>query len=120
MDEFLTFAAVALLVIALISMMDVIRYVKAKDWNGALTILLCAAGGIGLAFLAANADATSKLVLVKDAGPLSAYDGWSLVLLGIALGFVAPQVVQFRKALDHSDSAVTPPLVGPQAPAGME
>ena len=109
MDEFLTFAAVALLVIALISMMDVIRYVKAKDWNGALTILVCAAGGIGLAFLAANADATSKLVLVKGAGPLSpmTVGRWSCSVVSVSSPSGRPV-----PAPDHSDSASTPPLVG--------
>lgn len=108
----LNFVPLLLMAAVVITVQDLLRYAKAKDLNGVIAILVSGAGGIGAVWLAAQADATENLVLVKDSVPLGLLNGASLVLLGLSVGLAAPQIVQLRKAFDNSDTASTPPMVG--------
>lgn len=106
-----TFTVIGLLVSVLVVAQNLLRYARAKDWNGVAGITLACVLGVGVAMLAASADITSSLVLVDGAEPLGDQDAASLVLIGIALGTTGSFAIDALKAFNSSDSAKKPPLV---------
>lgn len=107
-----SFTAIALLVSALYAAQNLLRYAKAKDWNGVLGILIAVAAGVGVVALAANSDATSALHLIEEGPALGGLDGGSIVLLGIAVGSAGTVLADVRKAIDNTSSADKPPIAG--------
>lgn len=67
-----------------------------------------AAGIIGVE-LYAHSDYASGIVLGDI--PLSTANGASLVLIGLAVSSFASLAVDFKQAIDHTDSAAKPPLI---------
>lgn len=112
MDTFTPISSLVLLFAALVAIIDFIRYVKAADANGAVTIFLAWLGGFALLAVAAQAQVTKGIVLVVDQPPLGDLDIWSIVLLGFVVGSLAPAGIKLYKAFDNTDSSGTPPLVG--------
>lgn len=108
-----TFTAVALMVSALYAFQNLARFLKAKDWNGTVGILLAAATGIAAVVLAAHSSATAALHMITNGPALGALDGGSQILLGIAVGSAGTVLADLRKAFDNSATAEKPPIVGP-------
>lgn len=104
--------AIALLVAALYAAQNLLRFLKAGDWNGTLGILIAALSGIAVVVLAAHSDATSALHLIDKGPALGGLDGGSQVLLGISVGSAGTVLADLRKAFDNSTSAEKPPIVG--------
>jgi hypothetical protein len=109
----LTFTTVALLVAVTMTGQNLLRYLKARDWNGAAGIGLACLLGWGVIALAANAEVTENLRLITDGPPIGDMDFASILLLGIGFGTGASAVVDFRKAIDSSTSAEKPKVLGP-------
>lgn len=102
-----TLASLSLLVLKITS---VAKFLSAGAWRDAITQLVAWAAGVGVIFVAANADMTESLA---PAGvPLGVINGWSLVLLGMAFGSAASFGYDLKAAVDHSDTAAEPPLGG--------
>lgn len=98
------------LVLALIwKIVDVLKYALARNGNGVVTQLVVWVAAVFVVIVAANADLTEGLRLVGGR-PLGTLNGWSLFLAGLLLGSGASTTVDFKKALDGSDSAAVPPL----------
>lgn len=112
MENLTTFTAVVLFVTALITFQNFLRYLKARDWNGVLAIVIAVISGVVAVTLAAHSNVTDQLHLIQDGPTLGNVDGVGLVLLGIAVGSAAPVLVDFIKSRDNSDSASKPKLVG--------
>lgn len=110
--NFQTLTPLILLATTLYVFQALVRYAKAADWNGALSIVLSCAAGIAAIALAAHSSATGGIVLVQGGAPLSALDGGAVVMLGIAVGTTAPAGADLLKALDGSRTSKKPPLVG--------
>lgn len=111
-----TFTAVGLLISALYAFQNLLRYLRAQDWNGTFGILVAAASGIGVVLLAAHSDVTAQLHLMQtaagEAGPsLGNLDGGSQVLLGIAIGSGGTVLTDLRKAFDSSTTSEKPKLL---------
>ena len=115
--NFTSFTPLILLGTALYTFQNLIRFGKAKDWNGALSIVLSCAAGIAAIALAAHSAATGSLVLVQGGSPLGALDGGAQVLLGIAVGTTAPVLADTFKAFDGNRNSAKPPLVGNDPPS---
>lgn len=109
--------SLALLGAAIIATLDFVRYAKAKDWNGALTIFLTWVAGVAIIALAAQADVTGGLVLVEGQPALAKLDFASLALLGFVVGSIAPVAVKFFKAIDRSTTSKSPQLIADKPPA---
>ena len=109
--DVLPITSLALLTAAVIAIIDFVRYAKAQDWNGALTIFLAWLAGFGAVLLAANAGYTDHIVLVNDQPPLGEADLGSLVLLGFVIGSLAPVGVKILKAVDSSTTSKSPQLI---------
>lgn len=112
MENLTTFTAVVLFVTTLITVQNFLRYLKARDWNGVLAILIAFLSGIVAVTLAAHSNVTGQLHLIQDGPTLENVDGAGLVMLGVAVGAAAPVLVDFIKSRDNSDSAAKPKLVG--------
>ncbi len=107
-----TFTTAVLLGLAVYTAQNLVRYIKAKDLNGILGILLAWLGGFAVAEWASHASITANLVLVDGAGPLGGMDVGSLALLGLGLGSAATGFADHLAARDNTQSAAKPNLVG--------
>lgn len=70
-------------------------------------------GGIVLVVLAAHASVTADLVLPGTSMALGVIDGSSQVLVGLLVSSLGSALVDVKQAIDGSDSAAKPPLLGP-------
>lgn len=108
MDTFITGAGALGLVKAVV---DLLKYIRAKDHNGYITQLVVWLAGIGVVMLLKSSDFASTYeignVLLSDANT------GTTVLAGLGLGSAAMLVNDFKKAVDRSDSAAKPDLVSP-------
>lgn len=105
MNDFLPYAVAVTLVWKLV---DLAKYLRAKDTNAALTQAAVWVSGIVVALLLRESDFSSS-VHVGDF-VLANLNLASTVLFGVALGSTASVAVDTKKAIDGSDSAVTPKL----------
>jgi hypothetical protein len=93
---------------------DFVKYAISADVNAVVTQLVAWAVGIGLAFLAANSDWAEDINVNGQA--LALLNGWSLVLVGVAIASLAGFGWDAVKAIDSSNSAVVPDLLAHPAP----
>lgn len=109
----------AVLIGALIStLLDLVRYAKAKDVNGVSTLLAGFAIGVAVIFLASASKVTSTYRFNGIA--LDNLDWASKVFVGmLAVGLFA-KVVDITKAIDSSRTSAKPFLVPPPAPAAPQ
>jgi hypothetical protein len=106
MDAF-SWAALAALVV---SAVNYVTYVKAKAWDPVVKQTAAYVGGVVATIVAAHSDFGATLPVAERA--LDTLNGASQVLVGLALGGVAIFGNEVKKAIDSTDSAVKPPLVG--------
>ena len=106
-----SFTVIALFAGALYAAQNLLRYVKAGNWNGTLGIVIAAATGIGVVALGAHSAVTAGMHLIENGPTLGNLDGGSQVFLGIAVGSAGTVLTDLRKAFDNNDSAGKPPLV---------
>lgn len=101
---------VALLMAALVKKgVDLLRYVIAKDGNGALTTVVALGVGVAVAFLVAASDFAAG---VEVAGrTLANMNDASVVLVGLGLGATGSVGWDALRAIDNSQSAAVPPLL---------
>lgn len=111
-----SFTAIALFVAALYAAQNLLRYLKAGDWNGVVGIGIAAATGIGVVALGAHADVTAGMHLITNGPALGNLDGGSQVLLGLSVGSAGTVLTDLRKAFDNNSAADKPPIVGPTPP----
>lgn len=107
-------SAVALAAIALLGnkIIELFKYLRTKDWNGAITLLAVMAVGVIILALAANADVAETLIIPGTSITLGSLDAMSIVLLGLAGTSVGSTIYDYKKAFDGGDSAKQPPLTG--------
>jgi uncharacterized membrane protein len=108
--EFLSLASLIALGMSIVSM---VKFVRAKDLNSVVTQVVAWAVGIALVFLAGAADVTSHLVLFKGVPALGDINAASKVLLGMMFLSTGSQIHNFRKAFDNSQSSEEPAIVPP-------
>lgn len=105
--EFLPTVAMAALVVSLINF---IKYLKARDVNGIVTTLSVWIAGVVVVFLVAQTDFAAGIVVAGTA--LSVYNSWSLLFLGLSISTLAQFANEIRGAVDNHDSTAKPDLVG--------
>lgn len=92
---------------------ELLKYLRTRDWNGALTLLSLFVAGFVTLTLAAHSAATQYWTIPGTTIPLGMLDGGSLVLLGLMLTATGSTIYDYKKSLDGSDSAAQPKLFGP-------
>lgn len=105
------FAPAAAMVTLVISIINFIKFIKSKDTNAVVTQLAVWIAGVLVINLVAHSDFGKTL----KAGDyvLGNLNGWSLLFVGLSVGSVALFANDLKKAVDSSDTAKKPPLVGP-------
>lgn len=108
MESFITTTGSLALVKAIV---DFLKYLRAKDTNGAITQLIVWLSGIGVVLLLKASDFAATF----DVGgvPLSDANTGTVILAGLGLGAAAMLVNDVKSALDNSDSSVKPNFVDP-------
>ena len=111
METFITTAGALGFVKAVV---DLVKYIRARDTNGYLTQITVWLAGIATTVLLSLSDFGESI----DVGgvPLDVASGATLVLAGLGLGSAAMLANEVKTALDRSDTAVKPPLVPEGAP----
>lgn len=69
--------------------------------------------GIGAVWLASSAAVTKAIVLPGTSAALGTLDGGSIVLVGLLAASLASFGVDLKAAIDNTDSAKMPPMIGP-------
>lgn len=88
---------------------DFLKYLTNKDINAALTQASVWLSALAVALLAREADPFAGIgILGTTFGNL---DLAAVVLFALGIGSTASGVVDFKKAVDHSDTARTPALL---------
>lgn len=108
--DFLPLVAAVALVAVLI---DIARSLRARDWNGVITPLAAMAAGTLVAWVVGESDFGADVPLGDTGHTFGSVNGFSLVLVGFALGAVASKSVDALKAVDQGDSQKRPPLIPP-------
>lgn len=105
-------SAIVLLVLAPLAskFVDVLKFLKNKDWNATITQIVTWVSGAVVVFLASAAKVTHDVVIPSLDVTFGSLDGWSKILIGTAITSLLSMVYDFKKAIDTSDSAKTPPL----------
>lgn len=93
---------------------DFSRYAQARDGNAILTQVLAWAAGFGVVALAAHTPWAAGLKFGEF--PLADLNLAAQLFAGVAVGSAASVVADFKKAVDNSQSAAVPPLLGPPLP----
>ncbi len=110
MDEFLPMAT---LIGLIISVVNLLIYIKNKNWDGTWKTLAVWVAGVGAVLLAAQTDYAPSFSF--GGVTLDAANTWTQIWIGLTIGGSATVVNEFKKAFDNKDSAEKPPLVGPPA-----
>lgn len=114
MEQTIALAALAFLVNKII---ELAKYIRNKDVNGAVTLLAAQVAGVLVIFLASAAKVTHELVLPGLNATVGSFDAASKILVGCALASLGGTAYDFKKSFDNTDSAAQPPLVGGSPPA---
>lgn len=110
MEQVVALAAIAFLANKII---EAIKYLRARDWNGLVTLLAVMVAGVIVLLIAASAKVTETLVLPGTSHALGDLDTMSVVFLGLVLTSLTSTIYDFKKAIDNGDNAKQPPMLGP-------
>lgn len=102
------FIPIAVLIGFIISVVNLLLYVRGKNWDGASKIGIVWVAGVLGVLLFAESDYASAIVIGDLA--LDTANLWSKIVIGLWLGGSATVVVEFKKAFDNGDSAAKPNL----------
>jgi hypothetical protein len=104
------FAPLAAMAALIISIINLVQYLRAKDTNGVVTTLAVWAAGVVVVLLVAETDFADG-INVTDTETLASLNTASLVFVGLTISAIGQFGVQIKKALDSNDSAAKPDLV---------
>jgi hypothetical protein len=107
MDFMPLLSAIALVAVII----DVARSARGGDWNGVITPLVAWGVGVLVAFTLGESDFGESIPLGDSGHTFASVNGFSMVLVGFALGSLASKGVDLLKAIDGSDSQKRPSLV---------
>lgn len=89
---------------------EALKYLRAKDWNGLITLLSVHLTGVLVLLYASSMDVTDKFVVPGTDVALGTLDLASVIFLGLTTASLTSKLYDFQKAVDNSDSAAQPQL----------
>ncbi len=92
---------------------DFLRQLSGRQWSGVVTQLIVWVAGVAGVALAAHSQLFETFAV--NGNPLTSLDGGSQLYLGLCIGSLGSALVDVKSAIDGSDSAAKPPLLGPPA-----
>lgn len=90
---------------------ELIKYLRARDTNGAVTLLSIHITGVLVMLVAAEAEITETLVIPGMTQAIGTIDLLSVIFIGLVFSSLTSKLYDFQKAVDNSDSAVQPSLL---------
>ena len=108
--DFVPLIALALVVKTTV---DLLRYLRARDWNGAGTLAVVWLGGFGAALLFAQTGFADGLPVGDST--LGALNVADLIVLGLTLGSAGAGANELFGAIDAHRSTAKPHLLAPPA-----
>lgn len=96
------------------AVVDLVKYVRARNTNGWVTQLAVWLAGVFVVVVMSFSDFAQSI----DVGgvTLDTASWGTLLLVGLGLGSTAMLANDVKQAIDHTDSAAKPDLVGPPSP----
>lgn len=91
------------------TLVNLAKWARARDWSSVVTQLTAWVGGVLIAWVLSQSsfgEAVGQSIGLD--GPANLFD---IVLIGLAFGAGASVIADGRKAIDRTDSAVTPNLL---------
>lgn len=98
---------------------ELIKYLRARDVNAAVTLLMIHITGVVVMLFAAAAKVSETLVIPGTSAPIGQLDTASVIFMGLTFASLTSKLYDFQKAIDQSDSAAQPSLTG-IAPASRQ
>lgn len=108
--DFVPLLAAAAIVMSLVNLL---KHIRAKDWNSVTTQLVSWGAGLLVAWMLAESDFAESVKLGDTGFTLGNVNGFSLVLFGLTFGAAANVLTDGLKAIDGNDSQKKPPLIPP-------
>lgn len=108
----------AALITLIWKVVDVAKFATNRDWNAVITQLTVWASAIAVTLLAREADPFANVAIMGTT--FEHLDLAATILFALGIGSTASGIVDFKKALDQTGSAATPPLLGHPAPTVRE
>lgn len=90
---------------------ELIKWLRAKDWNAAITLIAIHISGVIVMLFAAASKVTETLVVPGTSAAIGTLDTASVVFIGLVLTSLTSKLYDLQKAIDRSDTAKQPPLV---------
>lgn len=104
--DFVPVLAMLTLVIAIINL---VKYVRVQDVNGIVTTLAVWIAGVIVVMLVGQTDFALGISIADR--PMSEYNNWSLLFMGLTIASMAQFANEVKTAIDRTDSAIKPALV---------
>lgn len=83
-----------------------------RQVSAVVTQALAWVAGVLLVWVASSASVTAEVVLPGTSAALGTLDAGSVILVGLLVSSFGSAIVDVKQALDRTDSAAKPPLVG--------
>lgn len=103
------FVPLLMMVSLVIAIINLIKFLRAGDWDGVVTTVSVWLAGVIVVLLVAQTDFADGIPVGNHT--LATLNFWSLVFLGLTIGGTAIFGNEIKKALDGGDSAKKPPLL---------
>jgi hypothetical protein len=99
------FVPILVLGLVVYTLTNLLKYLRARDWNGVLTLLGAWVVGFLAVWLVGSTDWGATISVAEK------------VLAGLVVASAAATTADLKKAFDGTDTATKPPLVPPKAGA---
>lgn len=109
------FIPVAMAGALLWKVIDVLKNLRAQNWNTVVTQLVAWGAGVAVLFLVASTQFAAEITVGKL--NLDGLDGSTKFFVGLMLSSIVSVSVDVKKAIDGSDSSKQPSLLPPSSPS---
>lgn len=112
--QMLDFAPLIALPLLIIKVIDFLRYLKARDWNGVSTQLITWIAGVVVLMLVAHTSWASAIPIGN--APLTKIGLWSQIFAGLSISSTSSVIKDALKSFDNHNTSAIPTLLpaGPQ------
>ena len=107
------FVPVLVLGLVVYTLTNLVKYVRARDWNGVVTLLAGWVVGIIAVWLVGATDWGSSITL-GGTKTLDALTWAEKILAGLVVVSAGSSFYDLKKSFDNTDSAQTPQLIPPK------
>lgn len=112
------FVPVLAMISLVITIINLLKYLRSGDTNGTVTTLSVLVAGVVVIFLVAETDFAAGISIADR--PLSEYNNWSLLFIGLTIASMSAFANDLRKSLDNTTTSRKPNLTTLKDTTGTE